>query len=499
MRPRKLLHWLAVAAVLVCALGLSAAPAGAGVDIPIHVTSTADLPDTNTGDSTCMASNGKCTLRAAVQTANADPGNGYEIILEAGTYTLTRTPTGEDAAAGGDLDLLGIAFIKGRGPAKTTVRIDRTKVKDRVFQEFGTHTDTLQGMTISGGFVPPGDPEGDGGAVESEGASLRLVNDVLTGNHASVSGGGAANQAGDIYVIDTTIAGNTAGHNGGAIRGYNPVILQGATLSGNHAGGGGGGIDSTNQVIATNSTITGNTATFDGGGIRGGNQVELFSTTVAGNGTDKGTGGNLHGGTSVFVTDSILAKPTAGGNCHATINADHSLIDHAGGCTISGSGNVIGQDPLLGPLQRNGGRTATMALLSGSPAIDAGTSSACPATDQRGVQRPQGHGCDIGAYETPIAKVTQPAGPVVHQATFTVAWQAPGGAAGAAKFDVRYRDQQIGHPPFGAFHLLRDHTAAHHASFTGTFGFRYCFSARAVDAGGNLSPFGPARCVNVQH
>jgi hypothetical protein len=439
------------ALLFVAAMGLMPAlRAHAGVDIPIHVTSRADLPDTNIGDSTCMASNGKCTLRAAVQTANADSGNAYRIVLGSGTYTLTRTPTGEDAAAGGDLDLLGTIAVKGRGAGKTTVRIDRTKVKDRVFQLIGPFA-ALEGMTISGGLVPKADPKGDGGAVESDGSQLRLVNDVLTGNQAAVSGGAVANQSGALYVIDTTISGNTALNNGGGIRGYGAVILQGATISGNTAGGGGGGIDSTAQLLATNATITGNTAEFGGGGIHGGDQVELFSSTVARNGTHKGTGGNLKGGTNDSLNDSILSNPTSGGNCSATLSADNSLIDHTGGCTITGSGNVTGQDPMLGPLHLNGGRTATLALLVGSPAIDAGTSDACPETDQRGVVRPQGQQCDIGAYEAPFPKVTQPAGASVHQTTFTVAWLVPGGV-GAPRFDVRYRDHAIGHPPFGAFH-----------------------------------------------
>ena len=70
------------------------------------------------------------------------------------------------------------------------------------------------------------------------------------------------------------------------------------------------------------------------------------------------------------------------------------------GCTITGdlTGNITGQDPLLGPLQNNGGPTETHALLPDSPAIDAGADTACPAADQRGVARPLGSACDIGAF-----------------------------------------------------------------------------------------------------
>jgi CSLREA domain-containing protein len=486
------------ALMLVAALGLwPALPAHAGGAITIHVTSTADLPDTNAGDSICHASNGKCTLRAAVQTANAHLGNAYRILLGAGTFTLTRGPTNEDAAAGGDLDLLGPVGIIGLGPGKTTVQMDSNKVQDRVFQVLGNFADRIRGMTITNGYVPGNDPKGDGGAIESEAISLTLQNDLITGNRASVSGGGVANQQGALIVSGTTFSGNIAQNNGGAIRGYDAVTLTNSSLIDNTAiFGDGGAIDSTDQLVAENVTIAGNTAKSQGGGIRGGTVVTLTNTTVTGNGADNG--GNLGGGDTVTLTNSILADTAGGGNCHATVSADHSLFDHAGGCTITGSGNLIGEDPDLGALDHNGGSTETQPLLAGSPAIDAGTSSGCPSTDQRGVRRPQGPACDMGAYEVPVPVVTQPAAAAVHQSTFTVAWLVPGGK-GAAKFDVRYRDHAVGHPPFGAFHSLLDHTPKHHAPFTAMFGFRYCFSARAVDQGGNLSPFGRERCVNVTH
>jgi len=78
-----------------------------------------------------------------------------------------------------------------------------------------------------------------------------------------------------------------------------------------------------------------------------------------------------------------------------------NLIQDVSGCTILGdsTGNLLGADPELGPLQNNGGPTYTHALLPGSPAIDAGTNVGAPRTDQRGVSRPQGASTDIGAFE----------------------------------------------------------------------------------------------------
>jgi hypothetical protein len=99
----------------------------------------------------------------------------------------------------------------------------------------------------------------------------------------------------------------------------------------------------------------------------------------------------------------------------------------------------------------------------------------------------------------PFPKVTKPAAPTVHQAHLTVAWVVPGGAAGAKFFDVRYRDRPAGGGQFGAFHSLLAHTTVKHTIFTATFGLQYCFSVRAIDAGGNPSPFGAERCVKVVH
>jgi hypothetical protein len=85
--------------------------------------------------------------------------------------------------------------------------------------------------------------------------------------------------------------------------------------------------------------------------------------------------------------------------------ARFSLIGKGGGSGISNTnGNQVGTsgspiDPRIGPLANNGGPTRTHALLAGSPAIDAASAADCPATDQRGVSRPQGTGCDIGSYE----------------------------------------------------------------------------------------------------
>jgi len=104
---------------------------------------------------------------------------------------------------------------------------------------------------------------------------------------------------------------------------------------------------------------------------------------------------------NVELYNNILANNTGGGECYSTgsgvivVTGNNNLIeDGSSGCLPT----IIG-DPILGPMADNGGSTQTMALLHGSPAIDAGNGANCPATDQRGVARPLGNGCDIGAFE----------------------------------------------------------------------------------------------------
>lgn len=107
----------------------------------------------------------------------------------------------------------------------------------------------------------------------------------------------------------------------------------------------------------------------------------------------------------------IVAGGTAatGPNCavapKSAIQSQGHNLDSLNDCGFTAAGDIVGADPLLAPLADNGGATQTMALAPTSPAIDAAAGAACPPTDQRGVLRPAGSGCDIGAFElaTPSA------------------------------------------------------------------------------------------------
>jgi CSLREA domain-containing protein len=199
------------------------------------------------------------------------------------------------------------------------------------------------------------------------------------------------------------------------ILGGNVTISGVAIKNGGSNVGDGGGIYNGGTLTLNNSTVSGNVASAGGGGIYNSGTLALNNVTIANNTANNG-GGILNDVGTVEFRNTIIAGNTAvsAPNCSDTLSSlGYNLVQDTSGCTITGdtTGNIIGQDPLLGPLQNNGGKTETHALLLGSPAIDAGNPAGCfgsdglLTTDQRGEVRPLDGDddrqavCDIGAFE----------------------------------------------------------------------------------------------------
>jgi hypothetical protein len=271
----------------------------------------------------------------------------------------------------------------------------------------------------------------------------------FAGNGGNASGGGVCN-IGKLTMMDCSLLNNSAaggeggfdsgGNNGMGGQGYGGGFFNTAgtatlircTVSGNHAtagtggggvgGGSGGGIYNELSLALTNCTVANNSADgspFDfGGGIYdNGTVLTIRNSTVAGNQADFGGGlstGGANLGNTILAGNSAGTDPDGSGSI---TSSDYNQIQNANGWSITGatSHNNYGQNPLLGPLQNNGGPLLvnsgpifTLALLPGSPAIDTGKSAA-PVTDQRWAARPWdfpaipnaagGDATDIGAFE----------------------------------------------------------------------------------------------------
>ncbi|MFQ5967888.1 MAG: choice-of-anchor Q domain-containing protein, partial [Acidimicrobiia bacterium] len=364
-----------------------------------NVDSTADAVDAAPGDGICATGGGQCTLRAAIQEANALAG-ADTINIPAGTYTLTIAGPGEDAAATGDLDLSSVLTLTGAGASSTI--IDGGAL-DRVFEVSGGSSIVVSDVTIRNGAVDLG------AGVRVTSASLTLDRTVFTANAASDRGGAIHASGSSVNVTDSSVSGNTSTRDGGGIfTTGGTMTLDRVTVSGNDATTrDGGGLFNGNGVVSvTNSTFSGNTSGDEGGGIRQNvaGSIEVRHSTISGNTAPLGDG-VFNGMTATFENTIIADNGTE--NCQGSMTSDGYNIDSANTCGFAGPGDQINTDPLLGPLADNGGPTQTHAIGAGSPALDT-ASPTCPATDQRGITRPQGPSCDSGAfeYEPPVITIS---------------------------------------------------------------------------------------------
>ena len=267
----------------------------------------------------------------------------------------------------------------------------------------------------------------EGGGISSFGPT-RIAGSTITGNSAGGADGGGVWAGGS--VSDSTISGNQAAI-GGAISSspFLPLTVTGSTLDANHAVTYGGAINDSADVTVTGSTLARNTTGPAGGTgaaveIQGSAQLNLFDSTVAGNttvpagggavdnfgglavlsfDTFSGNSGSITGSFLTRATGTILATGDGTRNCAVPVHetAGYNLATDTS-CGLARPTDLTGTDPGLGPLAANGGPVSTEALPRRSPAIDAGglpATSGCPQTDERGLTRPWGPACDIGAFE----------------------------------------------------------------------------------------------------
>ena len=381
----------------------------------------------------CLSAVSPCaTIKGAIVKASA----GDTIFVAIGTYTGTGLEVvllDKDATLSGGWDSTftmqsGISTIDGQGARRgvfvnsgVTASIKLFIVENGagptaqggggIFNNGGTLTlddSTIRGSSSLGGT--------QGGGILNRSGTLTLNNSTVAGNIANIGAGIYSDGIGTAVLNNSTVVGNSSSGQGGGIYNLASILyLTNSTVSNNSASIRGGGIysDPPAAVTLTNTTISGNRAGLDGGGIyhTGNNSIMILNnSSISTNTASDGGGIYTGGGVDSFVRlrNTILARNVASINadCRApsvtpTSSEGYNLIGDTSGCAFTPViGDLTDIDPLLGPLQDNGGPTFTHALLPGSPAIDAGSPDCPPpATDQRGVPRPQGAACDIGAFE----------------------------------------------------------------------------------------------------
>lgn len=399
------------------------------------------------GDGTCTEV--KCTLRDAI--TNSSSGDTIEFGDLTGTITLTQ----------GDVAIEHTLTVAGPGADVLTVD---GNAQDLIFHIVGNFESfEISGLTLSNANGSYGGAIGDdgysldiivsnciflnnvsdpdyGGAIYFDGGAektLTITNSTFTNNSLSA----VLLYSGNLVVSGSTFTENTSGY-GGAIylQSYNGEVnatISNSTFSNNSASAtsdyGGGAIYfyDGGDLIISNSTFSENTASGNDGAIYNysGNNFNITNSTFYNNASDEGgivdsdnvglttiTNSTFYDSSpsqenifysngNFIITNSIVYL--ANNSCGNGFTSDGHNIDSGTSCGFDQESDLNSTDPLLDllGLQDNGGSVETIALLAGSPAVDAGDDASAPATDARGITRPQGLHSDIGAYEYEVATI----------------------------------------------------------------------------------------------
>jgi hypothetical protein len=396
----------------------------------------------NTFDDTVEASRdgsgldaaGNISLRSAVMATN-DLGGDNTVVLSGGTYNLTIPPVQGGGDEGGHLNV-GMGLTNNNvtfdGATDGATIIDANNLDHAVDVGFFCSA-TLSHLTVQNGTGTFGGDVGNsgrltidsstitggtatfGGGVFSNGGTLTITNSTLSSNGTSGTtwGGGLFAQGATVTLTYDSLVNNSGSFGVGLFLNGGTATITGSTIANNSATTWGGGIyNQAGTITLTNDTIANNSANA-GGGIYtfgSGAVITLTNCTIAGNSCSgfNNEGGGIYqgiGDPTTILKNTIVALNTAdeGPDIDGAITSQgHNLVGNSKDASGFVDSDFVGTadnpiDPLLGPLQDNGGPTQTMALQQGSLAIDNGDPDGAPALDQRGVARDAFP--DIGAYE----------------------------------------------------------------------------------------------------
>jgi hypothetical protein len=326
-----------------------------------------------------------------------------------GTESLLsqRDPVANPSILSGDID---------NDDSQKPIITDLTTVTGNTTNSYhvvtGVPNAILDGFTITAGYASDGTLSYIwGGGMYNNKSNPWLMNINFVGNFADWGGGMANTDNSNAKLTNVTFHGNRAlyyyGRGGGMFNNLDshPELLN-VTFSSNLADLG-GGMDNNYHCnpSLTNVTFSDNTAGWGGGMLNNNSNPSLTNVTLTDNSANIG-GGIYNDGSSPVINNTILwgnTVTTGTGHQVYNTNASHPNLYYTivqAGCPAGSTcTNVINGDPLLGILGNYGGFTQTIPLIPGSAAIDAGDDATCAASDQRGIPRPVGPHCDIGAFE----------------------------------------------------------------------------------------------------
>jgi predicted outer membrane repeat protein len=340
---------------------------------------------------------------------SATPGDTINLAMGC-TYTLTTVDNTDGAFGQNGLPLID-KMITVEGNNATITR--SSAFQFRFFDVTSGGDLTVNRLTMSNGILA-----NQGGAILLKTGTVLATTGVTFSGNGTTGGGGAiyAQVGGAITATADTFSSNSSGGtaNGGAILGLGTTTVSRSTFTGNTGDLGGAiAVGPVGNLAVVNSTFTANSASSFGNAIKNFGTATVESSTLSGNPSSTSDGAVSSTGT-ITLQNTIVANSTPA-NC-STVGP---VTD--GGHNISWPDTScpgLNVDPNVGPLANNGGPTRTMALPPGSPALDGvpATGAGCPPTDQRGVSRPQGPGCDVGAYELQVGAIPGPT-PVPPSAT----------------------------------------------------------------------------------
>ncbi len=426
----------------------------------------------STGGGAYIYNNSTATLERVTFDSNSG-GRGGGVYIHSSTVTISNSQFISNTATGGDgggmyvYPTSVITISNSQFISNTAISVGGGIFLFKDNTLIGTDL-TFQGNEAAGGG-------GGLGGFKSSVTLTRAIFENNTANGAAAGGGGL--YLGDSFwgpstatLTDVIFIGNTATDDPGGGLAFTRGTLtfrRGLIANNTTPNDAGGGFYLGGNASATleNVTISGNTAGSDGvsrdaGGIyHGGASLTLRNVTIANNSATSGQGEGIYvlaNNTPLTAVNTIIADNGAedfrrNSSSTSAMRVTYSLIERQGnaGLTDGVDGNLIGRDPLLGPLGDNGGFSQTHALLASSPAFDAGEEAACPGEDQRGVARPldgDNDGvvrCDLGAVELAFEEVAsnwlpRAVGVVVPQAGDTLHIDGRSGAVGQVKWARSY-------------------------------------------------------------